>query len=97
MDALNIDHGFKFTVDSAYPPHSGLGSGTQLSLAVAKLISTMNNQDIKAVELAKIVGRGGTSGIGVERVSRKAAKGCGHGRCGFHRPPPRPSAAGSGR
>jgi len=70
MDVLNIDHGFKFTVDSAYPPHSGLGSGTQLSLAVAKLISTMNNQDLKAIELAKIVGRGGTSGIGVESFEK---------------------------
>jgi beta-ribofuranosylaminobenzene 5'-phosphate synthase len=38
-DALKIDDGFKFTVDSAYPSHSGLGSGTQLSLAVAKLVS----------------------------------------------------------
>jgi beta-ribofuranosylaminobenzene 5'-phosphate synthase len=66
MDALRVDHGFKFTVDSAYPPHSGLGSGTQLSLAVAKLVSMMNNQDLKVMELAKIVGRGGTSGIGVE-------------------------------
>ncbi len=66
VDALNIDNGFKFTVNSAYPPHSGLGSGTQLSLAVAKLVSKMNNYDLKAVDLAKIVGRGGTSGIGVE-------------------------------
>jgi beta-ribofuranosylaminobenzene 5'-phosphate synthase len=66
MDALKIDGGFKFTVNSAYPPHSGLGSGTQLSLAVAKLVSKMDNQDIKALDLAKIVGRGGTSGIGVE-------------------------------
>ena len=66
MDALSIDGGFKFTVKTPYPPHSGLGSGTQLSLAVAKLISKMNNVDLKASDLAKIVGRGGTSGIGVE-------------------------------
>jgi beta-ribofuranosylaminobenzene 5'-phosphate synthase len=66
MDALKIDGGFKFTVNSAFPPHSGLGSGTQLSLAVAKLISSMNDLDLKALDLAKIVGRGGTSGIGVE-------------------------------
>ena len=65
-DALKIDGGFKFTVDSAYSSHSGLGSGTQLSLAVAKLVSMMDNQDLKAIDLAKIVGRGGTSGIGVE-------------------------------
>ncbi len=66
MDALKIDGGFKFTVKSAFPPHSGLGSGTQLSLAVAKLITSINDLDIKALDLAKIVGRGGTSGIGVE-------------------------------
>lgn len=65
-NALKIEGGFKFTVESAFPPHSGLGSGTQLSLAVAKLISTINNQDLTAIDLAKIVGRGGTSGIGVE-------------------------------
>ena len=66
MDALKIDSGFNFFVDSAYPPHSGLGSGTQLSLAVAKLVSMMNHHDLNALDLAKIVGRGGTSGIGVE-------------------------------
>jgi beta-ribofuranosylaminobenzene 5'-phosphate synthase len=65
-NALEIEGNFKFRVDSAFPPHSGLGSGTQLSLAVAKLISNMNGQDLKALDLAKIVGRGGTSGIGVE-------------------------------
>ena len=66
MEALSISGGFKFTVKTPYPPHSGLGSGTQLSLAVAKLISKMNDVDLKASDLAKIVGRGGTSGIGVE-------------------------------
>jgi beta-ribofuranosylaminobenzene 5'-phosphate synthase len=64
--ALKIEGDFKFTVESAFPPHSGLGSGTQLSLAVSKLISSMNGHDLKALDLAKIVGRGGTSGIGVE-------------------------------
>ena len=54
---LEIEGGFKFTVETAFPPHSGLGSGTQLSLAVAKLISTMNDQDLTALDLAKIVGR----------------------------------------
>ena len=65
-ESLNISNGFRFTVHSTYPPHSGLGSGTQLSLAVAKLISIMNKQDLNTLDLAKIVGRGGTSGIGVE-------------------------------
>lgn len=66
MNTLNIDGGYKFKVDASFPPHSGLGSGTQLSLAVAKLITTLNNRDVNAHGLAKMVGRGGTSGIGTE-------------------------------
>ncbi len=66
FNSLNYSGGFKFKVDTAFSPHSGLGSGTQLSLAVAKLITKLNGHDLNAHELAKIVGRGGTSGIGVE-------------------------------
>jgi beta-ribofuranosylaminobenzene 5'-phosphate synthase len=64
-DFLKADSGFKFEVKKAYPAHSGLGSGTQLSLAVAKLVLNLNDHDINAPQIAKIVGRGGTSGIGV--------------------------------
>lgn len=64
-DFLKIDFGFKFEVKTAYPAHSGLGSGTQLSLAVAKLVLDLNDHDLDAWQIAKIVGRGGTSGIGV--------------------------------
>ena len=55
MGALKIDDGFKFNVKTPYPPHSGLGSGTQLSLAVARLVSEMDEVDMKASDLAKIV------------------------------------------
>ena len=64
-DFLKIGSGFKFEVKKTYPAHSGLGSGTQTSLAVGKAILTLNNQDMTAPQIAKIVGRGGTSGIGV--------------------------------
>jgi len=46
------------------PSHVGLGSQTQLSLCIAKAISVLENRSYSAVELAKLVGRGGTSGIG---------------------------------
>lgn len=64
-DFLKVDSGFKFEVKKAYPAHSGLGSGTQLSLAAAKLILNLNDYNMNASQIAKIVGRGGTSGIGV--------------------------------
>ena len=62
---LKIDSGFKFEVKETYSAHSGLGSGTQLSLAVGKIILKLHDQDMDAPEIARIVGRGGTSGIGV--------------------------------
>lgn len=65
MEFLNISSGFKFIVKETYPAHSGLGSGTQLSLAVGKIILKLNNMDMTASQIAKVVGRGGTSGIGV--------------------------------
>jgi beta-ribofuranosylaminobenzene 5'-phosphate synthase len=65
INHFQLEDGFRFKVLETYPHHSGLGSGTQLSLAVGKLISQINDLNIEAVEIAKIVGRGGTSGIGV--------------------------------
>lgn len=46
------------------PSHVGLGSRTQLSLSVAKAITVLENRSHGVVELAELVGRGGTSGIG---------------------------------
>lgn len=65
IKSMKINSGFKFTVKETYPAHSGLGSGTQISLAVGKIILKLNGLDMAAPEIAKIVGRGGTSGIGV--------------------------------
>ena len=62
---LSIDDSYHFKVKNVFPSHSGLGSGTQISLAVAKLILKMNHQDLEAPQIGEIVGRGGTSGIGV--------------------------------
>ena len=62
---FNLDCGFHFEVEEAYLPHSGLGSGTQLSLATAKLICEHIGKDLSGAELGNIVGRGGTSGVGI--------------------------------
>jgi beta-ribofuranosylaminobenzene 5'-phosphate synthase len=57
--------GAEIRVLSAYPQHVGLGSGTQLSLAVAKGMCEAYGIEASARELASVAGRGGTSGIGV--------------------------------
>lgn len=56
---------FHFNLKRYYPSHVGLGSKTQLSLAIATAITKLkqfNNIDVK--NLTKLVERGGTSGVG---------------------------------
>lgn len=55
----------KIDVLSDYKSHVGLGSGTQISLAVAEAYNRLFNLGYSVRKLAEIVGRGGTSGIGV--------------------------------
>ena len=62
---LKIDSNYLFKVNEIYPIHQGLGLGTQLALSIAKLISSSNEMDMDVINLAKIIQRGGTSGIGV--------------------------------
>jgi beta-ribofuranosylaminobenzene 5'-phosphate synthase len=52
------------TVRSHFPSHVGLGSGSQLGLAVARAVSELHGRHLPVKELARLVGRGGTSGIG---------------------------------
>jgi len=62
--ALHIPNGAAITLRRTYPRHIGLGSGTQLALATASAIAELHGQHLPAAVLARIVGRGGTSGIG---------------------------------
>ncbi len=57
--------GIEIDVKSDYRAHVGLGSGTQISLAVAKAFNDIYDLGFSVRELAYLVGRGGTSGIGV--------------------------------
>lgn len=67
--ALALQKHFGFAVElevlSDYCSHVGLGSGTQISLAVASIFSQLAGKEMDVRELALLVGRGGTSGIGV--------------------------------
>ena len=64
VEHFNIDSGFHFIVHQTYPPHSGFGSGTQIAVSTAHLITETMGIEIESRELSSIVGRGGTSGIG---------------------------------
>jgi beta-ribofuranosylaminobenzene 5'-phosphate synthase len=51
-------------IHKAIPSHAGLGSGTQLALAVAKALAELHNIPGGIIELANAVGRGKRSAIG---------------------------------
>jgi beta-ribofuranosylaminobenzene 5'-phosphate synthase len=54
-----------FTVTEAIPEHAGLGSGTQLALAVGVGMSRLYGLEMTAREVAALTARGARSGIGV--------------------------------
>lgn len=65
LTTLQIEQGFHLHVKHQIPSHVGLGSKTQLCLALGSVISRLFNRDLSVFELARITNRGGTSGIGV--------------------------------
>ena len=61
---FGLRHGVHVEVHRALPAHAGLGSGTQLALAVAKAIAEIYDIDADAPTLARVVGRAQRSAIG---------------------------------
>lgn len=59
-----IASGADVRVERAIPPHSGLGSGTQLALCVARALAELHEVDPGAAELARAVGRARRSAVG---------------------------------
>jgi beta-ribofuranosylaminobenzene 5'-phosphate synthase len=55
----------RLTIHEAIPEHIGLGSGTQLGLAVAAGLAALMGQPRRARALSPLVNRGGRSGIGI--------------------------------
>jgi len=60
-----LSAGARIEVRRALPPHAGLGSGTQLALAVGRALATLLEVPVPSVAaLAAAVGRGARSAIG---------------------------------
>jgi beta-ribofuranosylaminobenzene 5'-phosphate synthase len=62
--ALRWPHA-RITVENAIPAHAGLGSGTQLALAVGSALSRLAGQPMAPTEIAARLDRGARSGVGV--------------------------------
>ena len=55
----------RIDVEEAIPPHTGLGSGTQLALAVGAGVAKLFDLDVRTADLAAALDRGARSGLGI--------------------------------
>ncbi|MBY6263458.1 GHMP kinase [Azospirillum sp. 412522] len=64
-EALDMETGFALRLGRTIPSHSGLGSGTQLALAVGAALSALTGRVLPPRRVAGLLDRGARSGIGV--------------------------------
>jgi len=64
LKKYKIQRSFCLNVKSVIPEHSGLGSGTQLALALAKALTKLNNINASIQELSLAMGREKRTGVG---------------------------------
>lgn len=64
-DAFKIDGNFAISVDQAIPAHAGLGSGTQLALALGAAMQSFAGKPYAPEQLGALVDRGARSAIGI--------------------------------
>jgi len=62
---LNTETGFHADVIEALPAHAGLGSGTQLAIAVGAAMCALEDREVHARTLGEALERGARSAIGI--------------------------------
>lgn len=70
LDELEIGGGLHLDLTSAIPDHLGLGSGTQMALAVGRAIAELFGVPLSTREIAARLDRGRRSGIGIGAFDR---------------------------
>ena len=65
MAKLKLNSALRLDLQQSLPEHAGLGSGTQLALAIGAAISHLFELNLSTKELAMLSGRGQRSGIGI--------------------------------
>lgn len=65
LETLNLEGGVHIEIEEAISEHIGLGSGTQMSLAVGTALTRLKGQDTPIKHIARLLGRGDRSGIGI--------------------------------
>jgi beta-RFAP synthase len=70
LEAYNVKASAVIKVKQAIPEHTGLGSGTQLALAVATALAKLFDVNASIQELAKAMGRGQRTSVGTTIFER---------------------------
>ncbi len=63
--ALNVSDKLAINIESAIPEHVGLGSGTQMSLAIGSALNAFYGLGLTVRDIAALMDRGLRSGIGI--------------------------------
>jgi beta-ribofuranosylaminobenzene 5'-phosphate synthase len=64
-EALHVPDKLNITIETAIPEHVGLGSGTQMSLAIGAALNAFYGLGLSVREIAAVADRGLRSGIGI--------------------------------
>jgi beta-ribofuranosylaminobenzene 5'-phosphate synthase len=64
-EGCGVRQAYALHVEEAIPPHAGLGSGTQLALAVGSAFAVLEGFELSPREIAARLQRGARSGIGI--------------------------------
>jgi beta-RFAP synthase len=65
LAACEIADGLTIDLESAIPDHLGLGSGTQIAIAVGHAVAALYDRQLSTREIARLLHRGARSGIGI--------------------------------
>jgi beta-RFAP synthase len=65
ISILNLKGSVSLNIEQHIPEHAGLGSGTQLALAIGSAINQLYHLNLSTAQIAELTGRGGRSGIGI--------------------------------
>lgn len=57
--------GISLTIEQHIPEHAGLGSGTQLALAIGTAVNHLYGLNLNTAEIAQLLNRGNRSGVGI--------------------------------
>lgn len=67
---LKLESGYRLRVETAIPAHAGLGSGTQLAMAVGAALAQLEGLESDLRALAEMQNRGARSAIGMAAFER---------------------------